>query len=153
MKIEIQTEEHTREIARKLAHISQPGDVIALYGDLGVGKSCFARAFIRALTSEDEEVPSPTFTLVQMYDTDETTLFHFDMYRLEKPDDCLEIGVEEAFADGICLIEWPDKIGNYLPWDALKLEIGHGQTGETSRFMQIEPPQQWQARLKEIGFE
>lgn len=114
----------TRRLAGRLAHALAPGDVIALVGDLGAGKTELARAVIRALTGDpDAEVPSPTFTLVQTYDTQDATLWHFDLYRLEAPDDALELGVEEAFEDGICLIEWPDRLGPWLPRRAVVLRM------------------------------
>ena len=150
MKIQIKTQAETEKIAHQIAQIADIGDVIALHGDLGVGKSVFSRAFVRALTSEDEEVPSPTFTLVQMYDADLGDLYHFDMYRLESPDDCLELGIEEAFADGVSLIEWPSKMGAYLPWDCLNIEISHGET-ETSRTMEFISQGSWLDRLTETG--
>lgn len=98
--------------------------MVALEGDLGAGKSALARAAIRAATGDpDEEVPSPTFTLVQMYDADVATWWHFDLYRLEKPDDALELGLEEAFDEGIALIEWPQRLGPWLPRDALHVRL------------------------------
>jgi len=151
MKILINTQAETEEIAKKLAEIAQPGDVVALHGDLGVGKSVFSRSFIRALTTADEEVPSPTFTLVQIYETEEAELYHFDMYRLENPDDGVELGIEEAFADGVSLIEWPSNLGRYLPWDCLNIEINHGDTGETSRTMNVSSEGNWMLRLKELS--
>ncbi len=148
MKIQIKTQAETEEIAHKIAQICDIGDVIALYGDLGVGKSVFSRSFIRALTTPDEEVPSPTFTLVQVYESDHGELYHFDMYRLENPDDCFELGIEEAFSDGVSLIEWPTKMGAYLPWDCLKIEIANGE-GETERTMEFSSQGPWLDRLKE----
>jgi len=149
MQIEIKNQNETEALAQRLAHLAQPGDVIALHGDLGVGKSVFARAFIRALTSPHEEVPSPTFTLVQTYDTHEGELYHFDMYRLEHPDDGLELGIEEAFGEGISLVEWPSKLGNYLPWDCLNLEIRHGEESETARHLHFSSQGDWLNRLEE----
>ena len=117
MIIEIKNQDQMIDFANKLASLCKAGDVIALNGDLGVGKSFFSRAFIRYLCGEDEEVPSPTFTLLQTYEGGGAEIYHFDMYRLESPDECLELGVEEAFQEGICLVEWADKIKPYLPWD------------------------------------
>lgn len=150
MKIEIKNQTETNQIAQRLAQIARPGDVIALHGDLGVGKSVFSRAFIRALTSPDEEVPSPTFTLVQIYDTARGELYHFDMYRLDAPEDGLELGTEEAFADGISLIEWPSKLGLYLPWDCLNIHISHNEADETARYFELSSQGRWIDRLKEI---
>jgi tRNA threonylcarbamoyladenosine biosynthesis protein TsaE len=97
--------------------------VIALAGDLGVGKTRFARAFVDALTGEREEVPSPTFTLVQTYESPAGLIWHFDLYRLTRPDEAYELGLEEALGDGITLIEWPDRAASLLPDERLDLTL------------------------------
>ncbi len=132
MRFSSSSEQDTADIARRLAHhIAARTDadgkeraphIFCLSGDLGAGKSVFCRAFIRHMAGDDTlDVPSPTFTLVQTYDsaaTDGTALpvYHFDLYRLDHPDDAYELGIEDAFADGICLIEWPDKLGDALDY-------------------------------------
>ena len=108
--MDLPSEAATVSIARRLAAVARNGDVIALDGDLGAGKTCFARGFIAALTGQAEEAPSPTFTLVQTYDSARGTIWHFDLYRLARADDALELGLEDALADGITLIEWPERI-------------------------------------------
>ena len=108
------TEQQTAELATKLAAISQKGDIWALSGTLGAGKSVFARAFVQSLC-EAKEVPSPTFTLVQMYPTVNFMIYHYDLYRLKQPEEIFELGIEEAFYDGVSLIEWPERAGVYLP--------------------------------------
>jgi len=113
----------TRRLGAALAAHAQPGDVIALWGDLGVGKSELARAFIQSVLGPTEEVPSPTFTLVQTYDFPLAQVWHFDLYRLERPEDAIELDIEEAFASGICLIEWPERLGPYLPARRLDVRI------------------------------
>jgi tRNA threonylcarbamoyladenosine biosynthesis protein TsaE len=125
LSLTLPDEAATARLAAALAATAQPGDIIALRGDLGAGKTAFARAFVRArLDAADEEVPSPTFTLVQTYDdADDAVIWHFDLYRLERPDDALELDLEDAFADGICLIEWPDRLGGYLPRVRLDLTL------------------------------
>ena len=101
--------EATGSLAASLAVLARPGDVIGLSGDLGTGKTSFARAFIAARAAlcgaPEEEVPSPTFTLVQTYEMAGETIWHFDLYRLDRAEDAYELGIEEAFADGLCLIE------------------------------------------------
>ena len=89
----------TDDLGRKLAAILKPGDVVALDGPLGSGKTALARAAIRALTSPEEDVPSPTFTLVQSYESERGPLYHFDLYRLEAPDQAVELGIDDAFAE------------------------------------------------------
>lgn len=113
----------TADLGAMLAGMAQPGDVIALWGDLGAGKTELARSFIRAELGPDEEVPSPTFTLVQTYDFPKAMVWHFDLYRLESPDDVFELDMEEAMATGICLIEWPERMGPYLPAKRLDVQL------------------------------
>jgi len=144
----------TEAFAARLAPLAQAGDVIALSGDLGAGKTTFARAFVSALTTRcelpPEEVPSPTFTLVQSYDFPSFTLYHLDLYRLERPQDALELGIEDAFADGVSLVEWPDRLGAWLPAGRLALTFLPG-TGPDSRTLRMEPHGTWAARLERAG--
>lgn len=109
-----QTEQETIALAQKLAR--ELSGVVTLNGTLGAGKSTFARAVIRALTHADEDVPSPTFTLVQQYSAKEREIYHLDLYRLENPEEIFELGWEEM-CDGnnLILIEWAQRIENLLP--------------------------------------
>lgn len=116
------TEAETISLASQIAKIAKRGDVFALYGTLGMGKSVFARGFIQTLC-QAEEVPSPTFTLVQEYDAPEYSIYHFDLYRLKSPDEVFELGFEEAVYGGVSLIEWPDKAGSWLPRNIFKVEF------------------------------
>jgi tRNA threonylcarbamoyladenosine biosynthesis protein TsaE len=119
--IDLPDEAATARLARRLARLLRPGDVVALRGDLGAGKTSLARATIRALGDEREVVPSPTFTLAQTYELPEFTLWHFDLFRLKAPEDAFELDIEEAFASGVSLIEWPERLGQWLP--AARLDI------------------------------
>lgn len=143
----------TEALARRLAAAARAGDVIALHGPLGAGKTAFARAFIAAraaMTGEEiGEVPSPTFTLAQLYDMADPPLWHFDLYRLDKSDDALELGIEEAFADGIALIEWPERLGPYLPRRALHLHLEFAEP-EGARMAQLTGGGDWPARLESV---
>lgn len=116
------TEEDTVRLGQKISSIAKKGDVFALYGTLGMGKSVFSRAFVKSLTSANE-VPSPTFTLVQVYEAKDFDIYHFDLYRLKTPEEIFEIGMEEALYEGVCLIEWPEKMQGYLPKNIFRLEI------------------------------
>ncbi len=134
--ISLKDEAATAALARRLAPILRPGDVVALSGDLGAGKTSFARALIRALSGPDgaeREVPSPTFTLVQSYETPAGCIHHFDLYRIQSPDELTEIGWDEALADGIVLVEWPDRAGALLPAHRLDVMLEFGATSETRR--------------------
>lgn len=113
----------TDQLAVWLAPLLRGGDAVMLHGPLGAGKSHFARALIRARLGRMEDVPSPSFTLVQVYDAEDTEIWHADLYRLSHPDDVLELGLVDAFATAICLVEWPDRLGPMIPADALHLRL------------------------------
>ena len=92
------------------------GDVIALSGALGTGKSALARSIIQAVDPSEVDVPSPTFTIVQYYNlSDKTPLLHMDLYRIDSAKDAMSLGLDEAFVEAVCLIEWPDRLEKYLP--------------------------------------
>lgn len=144
----------TQALAARLAPFARPGDVIALAGDLGTGKTTFARGFINALfVAHDlppEEVPSPTFTLVQEYQLPDFTLYHIDLYRIEAQSELFELGLDDAFADGVSLVEWPDRLGSLLPADRLALAFRHGDPSahQDSRLVQLTAFGDWQGRIQ-----
>jgi tRNA threonylcarbamoyladenosine biosynthesis protein TsaE len=123
--------------------------VIGLAGPLGSGKTVLARGFIRALAGAEEEVPSPTFTLVQTYDTRHGTVWHFDLYRLNRPEDAWELGIEDAFADGISLLEWPERLDDLLPRERLTVTLSPGATPQ-ARTAIIVPSPAWTTRLASL---
>ncbi len=132
------SEQETAEIATKLAPTLKKGDIICLYGDLGAGKTLFSRALIRALCANPTlEVPSPTFTLAQTYERkgQECPIWHFDLYRLEDPEEIYEIGWQDALFEGIILVEWPVRLGALLPPKRIDITI---QTIENNRTINIE---------------
>ena len=98
------------------------GQTVCLSGGLGAGKTTLVRGIIESVLG-DIDVPSPTYTLVQTYDFPEYELWHCDMYRLERPEDGYELGLMDAFEEALCLIEWPDKLGNLIPENVLRIEI------------------------------
>ncbi|MFI4988427.1 MAG: tRNA (adenosine(37)-N6)-threonylcarbamoyltransferase complex ATPase subunit type 1 TsaE [Alphaproteobacteria bacterium] len=136
----------TGRLAAALARLVAPRDVLALSGPLGVGKTAFARAFIAALGGE-EEVPSPTFTLVQLYELPPLKLYHFDLYRLVRPEDAYELGIEEAFAEGISLIEWPERLGALLPAERLDVAFAFAAEPE-ARQVRLTGHGGWPVRLE-----
>ena len=146
--VELADEAATEALAGRVALEAQRGDVIALEGTLGTGKTSFARAFVRALGVEDE-VPSPTFTLVQIYDTARGAVWHFDLYRLARPEDAYELGIEEAMGDGISLIEWPERLGALLPRERLDIALAMGATPQSRRATLRAAPS-WTARLPKV---
>ncbi|MBI3444923.1 MAG: tRNA (adenosine(37)-N6)-threonylcarbamoyltransferase complex ATPase subunit type 1 TsaE [Magnetospirillum sp.] len=152
ISFDLPTEADTVALGRRLASLLRPGDVLALSGNLGTGKSTLARALIRTLTAEDEEVPSPTFTLVQVYELDQGQVWHFDLYRLERPDDALELDIEEAFAEGISLIEWPEKLGVYLPRRRLDILLQPDEAG-TGRHATLTAYGPWAERIGDLTHE
>lgn len=105
----------TAALARRFGTVLRAGDTLLLQGDIGAGKSYFARALIQSLQDIPEDVPSPTFTLVQTYDTRLGELWHADLYRLGDPGEVEELGLTEAFTSAICLIEWPDRLCALTP--------------------------------------
>ena len=113
----------TKTLATEIKEYLQNGDVILLKGEIGAGKSHFARSLIQAAMDKVEEVPSPTFTLVQTYDTKIGSIWHADLYRLSDQSEIFELGLIDAFGKEIVLVEWPDRLGHLEPQDALKIEI------------------------------
>ncbi|MBQ8751250.1 MAG: tRNA (adenosine(37)-N6)-threonylcarbamoyltransferase complex ATPase subunit type 1 TsaE [Alphaproteobacteria bacterium] len=144
---ECKSENDTKNLAVRFADIAKKGDVFALYGTLGVGKSFFSRHFIQHLT-DVLDVPSPTFTLVQCYEAVNFEIFHYDMYRLKSPDEAYELGIEESFFNGVNLVEWPEKIQSLLPRNIWKITI---DIKDNIRIFNIEvSDNEKQARLESI---
>ena len=144
--LELPDEAATAALARALAARARAGDLIALWGDLGAGKSVFARAFINARPGAPEEVPSPSFTLVQVYERGPVPVAHFDLYRVERPEELVELGFEEALAQGIVLVEWPERLGPRLPPERLDLRLVFAARAEARR-AELTGRGSWAARI------
>lgn len=145
----------TERLARLLAPYLIGGDILALFGPLGAGKTSFARALIRALPgapgSAEEEVPSPTFTLVQTYERDAAPVWHFDLYRLDGPAEVWELGWEEALAGALVLIEWPERLAGLLPPGALSITFAHDESGgDGGRRVRLSGLPAWKDRLADL---
>ncbi|WP_031236645.1 tRNA (adenosine(37)-N6)-threonylcarbamoyltransferase complex ATPase subunit type 1 TsaE [Asticcacaulis sp. AC460] len=110
--VHLPDEAATAALGASIAPGLKAGDVVYLTGALGMGKSSLARGLIRALTYPDQDVPSPTFTLIQSYEAADFTLLHLDLYRLESPDEAYELGLDDALPSSVLLIEWPDRLGH-----------------------------------------
>ncbi len=117
-------EDQLRALAKDFAKTVNFPNIVCLYGDLGAGKSTFCRTIIQTLLGDaDHVVPSPTFTLVQEYECATGTIYHFDLYRLQNAEDLIELNIEEALQSGLCLIEWPDRLGTFMPGSKIDLHI------------------------------
>lgn len=140
-------------MATALAPRLVPGDVVLLTGDIGAGKTHFARCLIQSLLPTPEDVPSPTYTLVQTYTVPTGELWHADLYRLTDTSEVYELGLIDAFVDAICLIEWPDRLGDLAPPDALHLTLAQG-TADDERLLEFRwKHSDWAEKLRGIGDE
>jgi tRNA threonylcarbamoyl adenosine modification protein YjeE len=137
-------------LASQLANLAEPRDIIALNGDLGLGKTTFARAFITALGGSGE-VTSPTFALVQIYEFPRVNVYHFDLYRIKEPEEIFELGIEDAFTDGISLIEWPNHMGTYLPSERLDIFFSDGLNEDARRVLLVGHSKSWVSRLAKVS--
>jgi tRNA threonylcarbamoyladenosine biosynthesis protein TsaE len=157
---QLQNEEATKNLGAKLFPILRCGDFIGLTGELGAGKTSLARGLIQAFMGEAIDVPSPTFTLVQIYtQTANTTinsndtptpidLFHFDLYRLKNSDEVWELGWEDISA-GVALVEWPDRAGDYLPANCLNIHMSFAGNGRIAQFSALHE-EYWKDRLNGV---
>ncbi|HYM31421.1 MAG TPA: tRNA (adenosine(37)-N6)-threonylcarbamoyltransferase complex ATPase subunit type 1 TsaE [Candidatus Cybelea sp.] len=139
----------TSALAARVAAQTRRGDVVTLDGELGSGKTTFARGVITFLCNGPVEVPSPTFTLVQTYSCPRGTIWHFDLYRLARADEVYELGIEEAFAEGISLIEWPARMAALLPHDRLDVLLSEGAESGHRRAA-LQGHGDWARRLAKI---
>ncbi len=145
--IQLPDEAATARLAAAISDVLQPGDTVLLSGEIGAGKSAFARALIRSRMGPNEDVPSPTFTLVQTYETPDAEIWHCDLYRLTDPQEVLELGLEDAFAAAICLIEWPDRLGDLAPQNALSMAF---EAGVPAHSVTVTMPGNWAMRLDRL---
>lgn len=148
MEFIAESEADTESFARLMSERLRAGDVLFLEGNLGAGKTSFARALIRALSRDDAlEVPSPTFTLLQTYDTPAAPVWHYDLYRIKDPDEIWELGWEEALSGGIVVIEWPERLAGLAPRDRLGLVFSLSPDNPGQRVITLTPYGTWKDRL------
>ncbi len=147
MTFDLPDAEATARLGAAVARVLKPGEAVCLNGPLGAGKSTLARALVRTLTTPHEDVPSPTFTLVQFYAGLQFPVAHFDLYRLERADEAFEIGLDEALEEGAAVIEWPERLGGRLPLDRLDIDIAMNGEGRRAR---LEPHGAWKGRELEF---
>lgn len=122
----LNTDEATAMAAETLGQKLEPGDTLLLTGPVGAGKTHFARHLIQSILTTPEDIPSPTFTLVQTYETRLGPLWHTDLYRITSLEEIEELGLTEAFGSAICLVEWPDRLGPLRPENALDIALDPG---------------------------
>ena len=137
----------TLALGRRLGAQLEAGDVVCLSGGLGAGKTTLARGAIEAWTGAPEDAPSPTYTLVQTYDGPKGPLWHVDLYRLKRAEEAWELGLEDAFAEAACLIEWPERLGGALPGDRLDVSLSSEGEGRRATLTGVGA---WRARLDAI---
>ena len=147
IELSLKDEEATIKLGAQLSVILAAGDAICLSGNLGAGKSTLARGIIKTAAGV-EEAPSPTFTFVETYEAKRFLLWHFDLYRLERPEDVWELGYEDALEDGVVVIEWPERIGDLAPSNALKINL---EIDGNVRKAFIAANEIWRRRLLEAG--
>jgi tRNA threonylcarbamoyladenosine biosynthesis protein TsaE len=143
LTLDLPDEAATAALGARLGAAARAGDVIALVGDLGAGKTTLARALIQHLIGPETEAPSPTFTLVQTYPGPDFPIWHFDLYRLNEPGEARELGLEEA-VDGLALIEWPERLGRDLPMARLEVRLSFDGAARIARLVDLDD---WSTRI------
>ena len=146
VQLVLRSETETEVLGAQIAEALGPGDMVALAGNLGAGKTTLARALVRRLLP-GEEVPSPTFTLVQIYDAPRFKVWHADLYRVKARSELRELGFDEALEDGVLLVEWPDRMAEYLPDDRLDV-ILEVDDGAEERRVKLIGRGSWASRMK-----
>ncbi len=151
--ISLSSPDATAALGQALAGVLCPGDVILVSGNVGAGKTLFARALIAARLAAaglTEDIPSPTYTLVQTYDDTVCEIWHADLYRLGDPGEVVELGLSEAFENAICLVEWPDRLGTLSPPQALRVDLSMGQGAGERRARLSGDKRRWAATLERV---
>lgn len=148
--VTLKTADETVAFGRALGARLKTGDIICLWGGLGAGKTTLARGAVAAWTGRDEDVPSPTYTLVQIYEGEGGQLQHMDLYRLKSSEEAWELGLEDAFYGAACLIEWPERLGTLLPADRLDVVFETAGQDGAGRLARLTAHGHWRGRIDDL---
>lgn len=140
----------TNSLAEKIAEKTNKGDVICLYGELGVGKTAFAKAFINHFFEKPQKVTSPTFNILQIYKSKKVKLSHYDLYRVKAQNEVIELGIDESFNEGITLIEWPEVIQDLLPKNRIEVKLSYSPNDKDNRIVSITGYGFWSTIIKDM---
>lgn len=151
LELILSSPEETAALAQRIAPVLTAGDVLLLEGDIGAGKTHFARSLIQSLLVTAEDVPSPTFTLVQVYETQDFDVWHADLYRLSSPDEVVELGLSEAFEEAVCLVEWPDRLAELCPRSALNIRLQMSKEIGVRNMQLSADSARWSKLLEDLG--
>ena len=143
----LQTPDDTARAAKRLGGMLEPGDTVLLSGDVGAGKTHFARALIQSQLKTPEDVPSPTFTLVQTYAGVKAEIWHADLYRLTGTQEIEELGLTDAFDGAVCIVEWPDRLGELAPSSGLLLTFEPGAGPDERRLTIVWKDPRWHDKV------
>jgi tRNA threonylcarbamoyladenosine biosynthesis protein TsaE len=131
-----------KTLAGKIASLANIGDIILLKGELGSGKTSFAKYFINSISKHDQNVTSPTFNILQIYDCENFSAWHYDFYRIETEEEIVNLGLDDAFSNGVSIIEWPEKIRSFLPQASLEIHFSFTEK-HNSRLLTISGSEKW----------
>jgi len=150
--LHLRSERATQRLGHAIGTFLRPPDTVLLQGELGSGKTSFARGLIRSLLYHPEDIPSPTFNLIQIYETLTGELWHIDLYRIRTSNEIDELGLIDAFSTSICVIEWPDRLGSLTPQSALTLELAPSTDNDGAREVTLSwTAERWTRPLLNIG--
>ena len=145
----LEDEAATLKLGSDIAAIPASNGMIALFGDLGIGKTVFARGFIHSFEGVDEVV-SPTFSLLQLYEFAKIKVYHYDLYRINSPDEIIELGIFDAINDGITLVEWPERMDNYFPKNRLDIYLSQGLMDASRAVKIVGHGEFWETQLRNL---
>ncbi len=149
-KLHLNNESDSRRLAEAIAANLTGVEVITLSGGLGAGKTTFARALINSMSKKKQDVISPTFNIVQIYDTDIAKVWHYDLYRIKSLSEIAELGLEEAAGNGVVIVEWPEMAGNMMPAANIHIKFDYSAF-DGGRTAEINCDKKWDALLNKYA--